>query len=310
MIQFVRQTFIERSPNSVFRPRAGTGRVAAKGTSGAEGSVAAGGSRGGGGDTGPLKDHGWIWQGAQGRVGVQGWPVPRETCLNKGPMVTNDASFTDRPGGQVALPQPAPAGLGADLMAMESQEGRTLSEFSRVSPSTPFLSCKAPGRPRPLGLSFPCFRQRCVLALLQAVEIPVRILGTPEATDTLYTARLRPRGARGSRETARGTVGLKDSGPGKLVLGTAKKTRLAASCSCESEAFLPCLLCDARQLSDPLWAHLEPGNQLATGHLGPYPGSPLPQFPSLCQTLVESKLEMVGGSSLLRRTQYHSGSRM
>jgi hypothetical protein len=177
------------------------------------------------GDTGPLKAHGWIWQGVQGRVGVQGWPVPRETCLNKGPMVMNDASFTDRPGGQVALPQPAPAGLGADLIAMESQEDRTLSESSRVSPSTPFLSCEAPGRSRPLGLSFPCFRQRCVLALLQAVEIPVRILGTPEATDTLCTAGLRPRGARGSRETAGGTVGLKDSGRGRLGPGTAKKTR-------------------------------------------------------------------------------------
>lgn len=213
--------------------------MAAKGTSGAEGSVAVGGGRGGGGDTGPLKDHGWIWQGAQGRVGVQGWPVPRETCLNKGPMVTNDAAFTDRPRGQVALPQPAPAGLGADLMAMESQEGRTLSESSRVSPSTPFLSCEAPGRPRPLGLSFPCFRQRCVLALLQAVEIPVRILGTPEATDTLYTARLRPRGARGSRETARGTVGLKDSGPGKLGLGS------------EEDSLWPPLAPASQRLSSP-----------------------------------------------------------
>lgn len=70
----------------------------------------------------------------------------------------NYASFTDRPGGQVALPQPAPAGLGAGLMSTESQEGRTLPEASRVSLSTPSLSCEAPGKPRPLGLSFPCFR--------------------------------------------------------------------------------------------------------------------------------------------------------
>lgn len=48
-------------------------------------------------------------------------------------------------------------------MAKESQEGRTLPEASRVSPSTPSLSCNAPGKPRPLGLSFPCFLRHAAL---------------------------------------------------------------------------------------------------------------------------------------------------
>lgn len=127
----------------------------------------------------------------------------------------------------------------------------------------------------------------------------------PEATDTFYPADLQPRGARGSKETAGGTVSLKDSGPRTLGTGTAKTRSLILVLP--RVPLLPCLLCDTRQHSDPLWAHLEPGNQLATGHLGPYPGNPLPQFPSLCQALVESKLEMMGGSSLLHGTLYHSG---
>lgn len=130
----------------------------------------------------------------------------------------------------------------------------------------------------------------------------------PEATDTFYPADLQPRGARGSKETAEGTVGLKDSGPRRLGPGTAKTRSGILVLPCVP--LLPCLLCDTRQLSDPLWAHLEPGNQLPTSHLGSYPGSPVPQFPSLCQALVKSKVEMVGGSSLLHGTQYHSGSRM
>lgn len=88
----------------------------------------------------------------------------------------------------------------------------------------------------------------------------------PEATDTFYPADLQPRGARGSKETARGTISLKDSGPRTLGPDTAKTRSLILVLP--QVPLLLCLLCDTRQHFDPLWAHLESGNQLAMGHLG------------------------------------------
>lgn len=63
-------TFIERSANSVFRPGGWGGCQVAADVKVQRARWPPGQQRGRREDPGPLKDHGWIWQGAQGRVGV------------------------------------------------------------------------------------------------------------------------------------------------------------------------------------------------------------------------------------------------
>lgn len=84
--------------------------------------------------------------GCRARCGA-GKAGPQGDLSEQRPLVMNAASFTDRTGRSSGPPPPAPAGLGADLMAMGTQGGETSPKASRASNSNPALRCGADPAP-------------------------------------------------------------------------------------------------------------------------------------------------------------------